>query len=180
MPLIKSLTIVNCSLRLLHPSVGRLKSLKYMSIRNNRVCDLPMTFRFLQNLTHFDLSLNLFRSLPSSLFHLQSLKTITGFHDNLFDQNPSWNKEENLNIISIAPLKKTLLAKNNEGSTSGEVLTLKSFAIKNAVGVDIWSVPLPEQYRMEIASLKGNFDVCECCGKCVQKITDTQETTGTQ
>lgn len=174
MPSLKSLMLNSTNIHSLHPSVGCLQNLESLSLRYNRLYDLPVTIRLLKNLTHLDVTGNLFRSLPGAVSHLTKLRTLVGLNDNLLELNAKWS-EENFSIVSIPPLKKV-----TNLVTLDKVEKLSSIAIRQAVGLNIWLIPLPDQHRTEIAKTSITYDLCEFCLTPVKRITDTQETRGKQ
>ena len=136
----------------------------------NRLYDLPVTIRLLRQLRHLKITGNLFRALPGAIFHLKKLETLEGLNENLLERYPNWNKK-NLMIVVIDPLVKV----NPPRST---IDTLQDLALNHSVGMDFWSIPLPDQYRDELILKTIRYDLCEECMGPVKKIMADQETNG--
>lgn len=141
-----------------------------MSLRFNRLYDFPVTIRLLQNLKYLNITGNLFRCLPSSVFHLNSLKTIEGLNENLLEQYPGWKKGEQL-IASTPPLPKP----NPPRETIDD---LSQISLSFSVGLNIWLIPLPDKFREEITRRCITRDLCEECLAPVKKIMAEQESDG--
>lgn len=169
---LKFLTLDKANLRHLHPSIGRLENLEMLSLRHNHLYDLPVTMRLLRKLQYLNITGNLFRSLPGAVYHMTSLKRLEGLQDNLLEKNPHWNKENHF-ITSTPPLEKELklLALDN-------VEKLSNISIRYAVGLNVWAIPLPDQYRTEIIDRSILSDLCEGCLAPVRRIMEDQETDG--
>lgn len=161
----------NTRLFLLHPSIGRLQSLKILSVKNNRLYDLPLTIRLLRNLECLDITGNNFRSLPGAVFHLYQLKVIEGLQNCLLQTHSRWT-EYNRHIVSIPPLKHFARVARDK------VDLLQDIALHNAIGMNCWLIPLPERYRSMLVERAITHDLCENCLKPVKRLMSDQESDG--
>ncbi len=165
-----TLILDDTNMRLLHPSIGQLKQLRVLSLQFNKLYDLPVTIRLLTKLEHLYITGNLYRFLPGSVYHLMNLKTIDGLQENLLERYCEW-EEGKVPIATIDPLRLQNLPRDH-------IETLSNISLVYAIGMDIWSIPLPNQYRTKIIQLTVDHDLCEVCCTPVRKITADQETNG--
>ena len=101
---------------------------------------------------------------------MHCLKKLKGLQENLLEQNPEWNNENHF-ITYTSPLRKQLLALD-------VVQKLSDISIRNAVGLNVWCIPLPQQHRSDIIEKSITLDLCEHCLKPVKRIMEDQETNG--
>lgn len=164
------LILDNCSLYLLHPSIGRLSKLKVLSLQQNHLYDLPLTIRLLTELEYINLSENKFRSLPGAVFHLRQLKNIDGLHKCLLTKHQDWT-ENNCFITSFAPLRYTRRQLD-------QVPSLQKLSLHYAIGMNCWLIPLPDRYRNTLVSQAITHDLCENCLVPVKRLMSNQEPDG--
>lgn len=142
-----------------------------MSIRYNRISDLPLTIRLLRNLCRLDITGNPFTRLPGAVFHLLGLETLIGLNDCplMKDVANGWHKE-NEEISWRKPLSFPQPRDN--------VDNLKEYCIHAAVGMDCWLLSLPDRYCERLSKLAETLGLCENCLKPVRKLTVEHESQG--
>lgn len=168
------LILDSLKLRKLHPSIGRLKSLRVLSLQHNLLIDFPVTLRLLQRLESLDVTGNYFRCMPGAVFHLQSLRVLEGLNACPLDnplrrtQTMRW-KQENFKIRWLPPFERPHLEQPE---------SLQEAAVRAAVGLDCWLIPLPERHRRALAECAVTHGLCDHCQRPVRKVTLERESDG--
>jgi len=80
---ITGLSIFNCGLSTFPSEILRIKSLKHLALRRNRLNDLPKNIGFLSNLEWLDLRINELERLPNAIGLLYKLKNLNFSSNNL-------------------------------------------------------------------------------------------------
>ena len=164
------LKLEKLNLRRLHPSIGRLRSLRNLSLCYNRLTDLPLTIRLLRDLRHLDITGNPFSRLPGAVYHLQ-LDSISGLNECPLkkDIGNGW-QIRNQDIWWRKPLG-TVTPRESVDS-------LQEYCIQAAVGMDCWQLELTERYTQRLTEMAETQGLCENCLKSVRKLTIEHESLG--
>ncbi len=80
---ITGLSIFNCGLSAFPSEILRIKSLKHLALRRNKINDLPKNIGFLSNLELLDLRINKLERLPTAIGLLYKLKNLNLSSNNL-------------------------------------------------------------------------------------------------
>ena len=76
---LKRLSLDSMGLTTFPPSVGRLRQLEVLSVKNNELHDLPVTLAFCTRLKDLNLQNNKFKCLPGVLLRLPNLQELRRF-----------------------------------------------------------------------------------------------------
>lgn len=156
----------------LHPSVGRLRNLRILSLQYNRLHDLPLTICLLRSLKYLDITGNPFSIIPGAVFRLSRLEVLEGLNFCPLQRNISgrWQKEK-WDISWCEPLLRP--------SRRTDVESLQDICSRAAIGMDCWAViPLPERHRQALTHKAITYDLCSMCLKPVKKLSVEHETDG--
>ena len=104
------------------------------------------------------------------MFHLQKLEKLDGLNENFLERYSGW-KDGEVPIATIGPLKKLNPPREH-------VESLKNLSLHHAIGMNVWCIALPDQFREEPIRKSVRNDLCEECLIPVRKIMDDQETNG--
>ena len=170
----------------LPPSVGRLKNLEELSVKNNKLTTLPEILRFCKKLRVLNLVYNKFIRIPGVVLQLKKLEDLWKYGNNLkttVSSNATATYEEQVNHIGVIPCNTTTQtsATPNTTSNSGkdqpiiynpqalQTLSCKTLAQHS---VPYWSVSyLPPLLCKNLDMIHTEYNLCENCHSTVSKGT---------
>ena len=123
---ITGLSIFNCHLNAFPSEILRIKSLKRLALRRNKLNDLPRNIGFLSNLEWLDLRLNELESLPNAIGLLYKLKNLNLSSNKLTIVPDSIGDLLTLKVLNLSNNKLKSMPECIENLNCLETLNLKA------------------------------------------------------
>ena len=179
----------------LPPSVGRLKQLEELSLKNNKLTTLPEIIRFCKELRVLNLVKNKFVRIPGVVLQLKRLEDLWKY-DNMLkttvSSNATGTAEEIANHIGVIPRNATTALTTNTTPPSAtdsdnkdkptivynpQSLQTLSCKVLAQHSVPYWTVPyLPPLMCKNLDLIHTEYNLCENCHTTVPRDTGVLKT----
>ena len=186
----KTLLLDSTELASLPPSIGRLKHLEELSLKNNKLSTLPEILRFCKELRVLNLVRNKFVRIPSVVLQLKKLEDLWKY-DNILKSTLSSNATsdavESLYRVGVVPRNTTQATtvatpantadddnKDKQPSVVYNPQTLETLCCKAVAqhSIPYWTVPyLPPLLCKNLDAIHTEYNLCENCHATVTKDT---------
>ena len=175
----------------LPPSVGRLKHLEELSVKNNKLTTLPEILRFCKELRVLNLVRNKFVRVPGVVLQLKKLEDLWKYENPLkstVSHNATATGEERVNHIGVVPRNTTAQTTATNNATPANTASndnkdkptiynpqsLQTLSCKTLAqhSVPYWTVPyLPPLMCKNLDVIHTEYNLCENCHATVPKDT---------
>ena len=171
----------------LPPSVGRLKHLEELSLKNNKLTTLPEILRFCKELRVLNLVRNKFVRIPGVVLQLKKLEDLWKY-ENILKSTLSYNAttvgDESINRVGVVPRNTTQATTNTTTANTTDDAnkdkpsvvynpqTLQTLCCKAVAqhSIPYWTVPyLPPLLCKNLDAIHTEYNLCENCHATVTK-----------
>ena len=165
---LKRLYLDSMGLTTFPASVGRLRQLEVLSVKNNQLNDLPITLAFCKKLKDLNLSNNKFVFLPDVLLRLPNLQELRRLDNPLCQLYHGFEHPPHINIST--PSNSVPCSQQTKPTFNPDSLQTLSTKAAFTHHIDYWANETVGVLQCRILDhLASQFTVCEHCNAAMSK-----------